>query len=72
MYVPTMLSVRLQRAWPRGSNSTKTRSDVSPSHVIVSSTSKGYFMSPSTKPGVSMNVTKLNLFCFDVEISVVR
>lgn len=43
-----------------------------PSHWMASFTSKGYFMSPSTRPGVSTNVTRLNFFCLDVEISVVR
>ena len=41
-----------------------------PSHSIASLTSNGYFMSPSTRPGVSTKVTRLNFFCFDVEISV--
>lgn len=43
-----------------------------PNHRMDSSTSNAYFMSPSTSPGVSTNVTKLNFFCFDVEISVVK
>lgn len=41
-----------------------------PSHRITSSTSKGYFISPSTNPGESTNVTRLNRFCLDVQISV--
>ena len=44
----------------------------SPNQRIESSTSNAYFISPSTSPGVSTNVTKLNFFCFDVEISVVK
>ena len=44
----------------------------SPNHRIESSTSNAYFISPSTSPGVSTKVTKLNFFCFDVEISVVK
>lgn len=44
----------------------------SPSHRMTSSTSKGYFISPSTNPGESTNVTRLNLFCLDVQISVLR
>ena len=43
-----------------------------PSHNMASLTSNGYFMSPSTRPGVSTKVTRLNFFCFDVEISVWR
>ena len=43
-----------------------------PSHSMEWLTSNGYFMSPSTRPGVSTNVTRLNFFCFDVEISVLR
>lgn len=35
-------------------------------------TSKGYFMSPSTSPGLSTKVTRLNFFWRDVEISVQR
>ena len=44
----------------------------SPNQRIDSSTSNAYFMSPSTRPGVSTKVTRLNFFCFDVEISVVK
>lgn len=43
-----------------------------PSQMIASLTSNGYCISPSTSPGVSTNVTKLNFFCFEVEISVER
>lgn len=43
-----------------------------PSHRITSSTSKGYFMSPSTNPGESTKVTRLNRFCLDVQISVLK
>jgi len=43
-----------------------------PSQRMAWLTSKGHFMSPSTRPGVSTNVTRLNFFCFDVLISVVR
>lgn len=43
-----------------------------PSHKMAWSTSKGYFMSPSTKPGVSTKVTRLNFFCLEVLISVFR
>lgn len=46
--------------------------DDSPSHRMTSSTSKGYFISPSTNPGESTNVTRLNLFCLDVQISVLK
>ncbi|GFS02467.1 hypothetical protein ElyMa_001124100 [Elysia marginata] len=35
-------------------------------------TSNGYFMSPSTRPGVSMKVTRLNFFCLEVDTSVTR
>lgn len=50
----------------------QTATNNSPSQVIASLTSNGYFISPSTKPGVSTNVTSENFFCFEVEISVVR
>ena len=43
-----------------------------PSHMIASSTSKGYFMSPSTSPGESTKVTRLKRFCRDVHTSVPR
>jgi len=43
-----------------------------PSHRMASLTLNGYCISPSTSPGVSTNVTKLNFFCFEVEISVER
>lgn len=43
-----------------------------PSHRIAWSTSKGYFISPSTRPGLSTNVTKLKRFCREVQISVPR
>lgn len=44
----------------------------SPKDVMAPLTSKGYTMSPSTNPGVSTNVTRLNFFCFEVEISADR
>jgi hypothetical protein len=40
--------------------------------MMAWSTSKGYFMSPSTRPGESTNVTKLKRFCLEVQISVPR
>ena len=69
---PTMLSVRLHRACPMGSNSTNMRSAMSPNKVTAVSTSKGYSISPSTRPGVSMKVIRGNFFCLEVETSVVR
>lgn len=39
---------------------------------MTSSTSKGYFMSPSTSPGESTKVTRLKRFCLDVQISVLK
>ena len=71
-FLPTILSVLLHSACPKGSKKTKMRSALSPSQESVRSTSKGYFMSPSTKPGVSMNVTNANFFCLEVAISVLR
>ena len=40
--------------------------------MMASSTSKGYFMSPSTSPGESTKVTRLKRFCRDVHTSVPR
>lgn len=56
----------------RTPDSYSATADHSPSHRMTSSTSKGYFISPSTNPGESTNVTRLNRFCRDVQISVLR
>ena len=67
-------SKKLNVSWdlwiPMGSKKTNIKSDISPNHNMAVLTSNGYFMSPSTSPGVSMNVIKLNCFCLLVDISV--
>ena len=59
----TTSSVLLHNAWPIGSKKTRTKSTILAIHKIASLTSKGYFISPSTKPGVSQKWTKENCFC---------
>ena len=59
----TTSKVRLQSAWPIGSKKTRTRSTISAIHKIASLTSNGYFISPSTRPGVSQKWTKAVFFC---------
>lgn len=53
-------------------NTQITEDKHTPSHRTAWSTSKGYFISPSTRPGVSTKVTKLKRFCREVQISVPR
>jgi len=52
--------------------SNKIKTNNSPSQSRDWLTSNGYFMSPSTRPGVSMKVTRGNLRDFEVLISVLR
>ena len=43
-----------------------------PSQVMALLTLKGYTMSPSTRPGVSTKVSRLNFFCLELETSAER